>query len=309
MIPGQTSAERLWHRCARVKLNGIPVADHGVGGGHRIEFDVVRHNRVEPNTAEVRVYGLGRAKRAAISAAFDAARQAILAAGGVGSIGDLELEAGNDGVLSLLTKCDIIDIKHEPIGRGFVTIISAQDGVLPTQNSIVNQTLAPGLDVNLAKSVIASALQVAFFDADSERVFQQGLAQFQGKQLDGGLVLQGPTREVLTDLLESMKLAWSYQDGKLVLLRFDGTTTDRAVLLSPTTGLQASDARTLGRYVALSRLNPNLSPGRQVALVDKLGIPIGAGIFRVDRVAHSGETDRGEWSSSVELRPSTLVPG
>jgi hypothetical protein len=306
-IPGVTAGERIWHRCARVSLNGKKIAEHlPQKPGHRIVLRIARTNRLEPNTGEVQIYGLAKEVRTAISSAFDAARKLILAGGGSGSIGDLVVEAGYDGVLEQVGKMDIISIEHEEADPGYVTTIKAQDGIFPFKHSVVSESLAPGVDVNLVKTVLAQSMRVAFLDADSEAAFQQALSTFQSKTLDGGLVLTGPSRKATTELLESLKLAWTYQDGKMVLLRFDGTKLDKAVLLGPQSGLQRFAEREEGRAVAHARLNGKLSPGRQVSVVDGFGKPKGAGIFRVDNVTHNGDTDGGAWESACDLRPSAV---
>lgn len=309
-IPGLTLAERLWNRCARVKMAGVLVAEHKPDeDSHRIAFSIERHNRIEPNTAEVRIFGLSKTTRTAMTSAFDAARALILGKGGVGAIGDLVVEAGNDGVLSQIAKMDVLSIDHEPLRPGWVTTIRGQDGVLPFQNSYTNTSVAPGVDVNVVKSLLVASMKTAFLDADSEAAFQEAFAGWNQKTPPGGMVLQGPTRKVMTEFLDSLDLAWSYQDGKMVLLRFDQTTKDVAVLLSPTHGLQRFGTRELGRAHVLARLNPLLLPGRQVRVVDSNGIPKGAGTFRVDRALLEGDTDEdGPWSSELELRPAKLNP-
>ena len=309
-IPGLRVAERIWNRCARVRMAGVLVAEHKPDeDSHRIAFSIERHNRIEPNTAEVRIFGLSRTNRTAMTSAFEAARAVILGKGGVGAIGDLVVEAGNDGVLSQIAKMDVLSIEHEPLRPGWVTTIRAQDGVLPFQNSYTNASVAPGVDVNVVKSLLVASMKTAFLDADSESAFQEAFSGWTQKSPPGGMVLQGPTRKVMTEFLDSLDLAWSYQDGKMVLLRFDQTTKDVAVLLSPTHGLQRFRARQLGRAHVLARLNPLLLPGRQVRVVDSNGAPKGAGTFRVDRALLEGDTDEdGPWSSELELRPATLSP-
>lgn len=307
-IPGLTAGTRIWGRGARVLLNGVMIAQHlPQQDGHRIEFRVVRHNRIEPNECEVRIYGLADEVRASITAGWEAARALILAAGGNGTVGDLILQVGYDGVLEQMCKCDIVEILHEPITPGWVTTIRAKDGVLPFANSLVSESIAPGVDANLVMKTLAASMKIAFLDADSEAEFQSQLSQFSGRMLDGGFVMEGPTRDVLTSFLDSLKLAWSFQDGKLQLLRFDGTTLDQAILLSPTTGLQRVRTRDLGAVTAWARINPRATPGRQVSLVDELGKPYGAGIFRIDKAEASGDTDEGPWDHQLELRPSVIA--
>lgn len=307
-VPGITTQGRIWKRTCRITMNGHMVAEHFDEGDHRIAFEVERHNRIEPNKGRVQIYGLSQANRDLIRKRFDQARQSVLDGGGSGSVGDLVVEAGYDGNVEQLSKMDIVDIEQEPLDPGWVLNIEAQDGVLPFANSIVNESIAPGVDVNVVKTVLASAMKVAFLDADSEKEFQTALSEFSARQVQSGMVLQGPARQVMTDLLDSMDLAWSFQDGKLRLLRFDGTTTDHAVLLSPDSGLKEVGVRfrNLGRANVLCFLNPKLHPGRQVSIVDGVGAPQGAGIFRVDRVHHVGDTQEGPWDSNVDVRPSTL---
>lgn len=319
-IPGITTEGRLWKRAAKVTLNGHLVAAFGLAAspagsglsssdelGHRIRFDVERHNRVEPNKGTVTIFGLNERNRTLISKRFDHARRSVLQAGG-GSVGDLVLEAGYDGATSQLTKMDVVDIEHEPLNPGWSTTITAQDGVVPWANSIVNESIVPGVSVETVMSLLAASMRIAFLDADSEKEFQAALSRFSSRAVDGGFVLQGPTRKVLTEFLESLDLAWSHQDGKLVLLRFDQARSDKAVLLSPSTGLKELGVRfrNLGRATVPAFLNARLHPGRQVSLVDSEDRPMGAGIFRIDHVKHIGDTQGGPWDSTIEVRPSRI---
>lgn len=298
---------RIWNRGARVLVNGVKLAEKlPRKDGHRIEFRVHKHNKVEPNTADVRIFGLSPTERHAITSAFESARAAILAAGGSGSIGDLVIEAGYDGVLERLCKVDIIDVQHEPLRPGWATIIKGQDGIFPFAHSFVNETIGKGVDVDLVMKTLAASMQIAFLDADSETAFKDKLGQFTTSRLKGGFVLQGPTRKVMTELLDAMQLAWSYNDGRLELLRFDGTTVDEALRLSPSTGLGPVEVRANGRAVATFRLHPRANPGRQVQLEDELGKPYGAGLFRVDDAEHRGMTAEGPWETVAHMRPSAV---
>lgn len=307
-VSGLTIGARVWKPAARVKMNGTVVATNLDREGHRISFRCVRHNRIEPNECEVQIYGLATRTRTALTTAFETARALILGKGGTGSIGDLVVEAGYDGVVQQLTKCDVVDVWHEDKSPGWVTTIRGLDGVLPFQNAFISESIAPGVDVNLVKTLLATSMKVAFLDADSEKAFTEAYSQFSATQVDGGLVLQGPSREVLTSFLSSLKLQWSFQDGKLQILRYDGTKLDAAVLLSPNTGLQsAPKIRNLGRATSHSALNPLLTPGRQCVIVDALGVPYGAGVFRVDQVEHTGDTHGGQWDSVCDLRPAKVT--
>lgn len=307
-ITGLTVGARVWKPAASITLNGVPFVLNLDREGYRISFRVVRHNRLEPNEAEVQVFGLHERTRTLLSANFEKARALLLGKGGTGSIGDMVISAGYDGIVSQLSKVDLIDIEHEDLQPGWVTTIRGQDGVLPFQNAFINESLAPGVDINLVKNLLTTSMQTAFLDADSEAAFSEAFASFSKTKVDGGIVLQGPAREVLTDFLTSLKLSWSYQDGKLVLLRYDGTTKDVAVLLAPSTGLMRKlKVRSFGRATAHTALNPLCHPGRQVHVYDELGKMQGAGVYRIDQVEHAGDTHGGAWISTLELRPSKVV--
>lgn len=305
-IPGIRVGHRLWKRCARIKLNGTTVAEHGPEGhGHRIVFRVSRHNRVEPNDADVQIYGLSKEKRQRLTTAFETARTRVINAGGYGSIGDLSIEAGYDGVMGQLCLMDIVDITHEDLAPGWCTTIIGRDGVLPYGNTVVNESFGPGVPLNLVLQTLATSMGVALDSPD----YHVALAQFTRKQVRNGFVLQGPAREKLTEICEALALSWSIQDGKLVLTRFDQVSRDQAVLLTPAHGLtKRLQVRDFGRALAESRLNYLLSPMRQVQVLDSKGKPQGAGWYRIDQVDHSGDTDVGAWTSRLVLGASTLLP-
>lgn len=308
-IPGLTAGAQLWQRAARVTVAGQVVGDSIGGDGHRISFSVTAHNRIDPNDGEITVFGLSQRNRDAISHAYDLAREAAIRGGGNGSVGDVTLEVGHDGVLSQVFKADITEIRHRRERPGWSTTITARDGLLPFANGIVNETIMPGVDINLAMTVIATSMRIAFLDVDSEGAFRDALTQFVARQNQGGLVLQGPTRDVLVELLESMRVAWTFEGGRLVLTRFDKTKTDFAVLLSPQTGLKLNgiEHRSLGRMSVTAVLNPKLLPGRQVAVTDELGLPIGSERHRIDKSQINGDTRGDEWDVVCDLRPTQAV--
>lgn len=308
-IPNLTIGTRFFQRCARVRLGGKVVAESVRSHGNRIEFSVSLHNRIEPNEGEITIYGLGETTRNAITTAYDTARAAALAGGGNGSVGDVELDVGHDGLLGNVFKADITEIRHRKLRPGWQTTIVARDGLLPFANGIVNETIAPGVDVNLAMTALATSMRIAFLDVDSEDAFRDALGQFVARQNENGLVLQGTTRDVLVDLLESMKVAWTFQGGKLVLTRFDKTTTDVAVLLAPQTGLHDDgiEFRSLGRVTARAVLDPKLAPGRQVAITESTGRPVGSERYRIDRSNITGDTDGGAWDAVLDCRPTQAV--
>lgn len=309
--PGLTTGAALYQRTCRVTVGGTPIADYGfTEPGHDIAFRVSRNNQFQPNECEVVIHGLAKTKRDALTTAFEAARAIIVNSGGKGAIKDLRIEAGYAGIVELLAQMDITNLEHERgNGGGYATIIHGQDGIFPFGHSFVNESIAPGVDASLVMKTLQAAMGVAFLDADSEKAFQEALPAWTGKSLPGGMVLQGPSRKVLLDMLSSMRLTWSFQNGKLQLMQLDGTTTDLAVLLSPQTGLRNEPKfGQLGACTTESALIPALAPGRQVSLVDGLGKPYGQGIFRVDEVEHTGGTYDGDWTSRCKLRPSAL-PG
>ena len=325
VAPPLTLGNPQFGRSMRVVVNGVevvaPGADAldpatplpivaGVGETARTgldaSFTVFKHNRIEPNTSEVTIFNLNERTRNAIHTLFDEAfelgfEQRITTPGG-----SLRIEAGYGGVVEQLARADIVEVHSEHTGVDWTTTIRAQDGYVPWRYGFISQSISPGVDASLLWNLLLSSWKTAA-GAQAEAAFKEALPDFQAKIAQGGMVLHGDTKTEVLSLLESMKLKLTFQDGEIVLLPQNGTTTDVAVELNPNTGLlRRPTFKERGFASAAALLNPKLHPGRQVRLAKADRTPWGVGTYRVDSVEHRGSIFDQDFVSLVELRPSSL---
>jgi hypothetical protein len=127
-------------------------------------------------------------------------------------------------------------------------------------------------------------------------------------QFASGRTLQGDTRDELSRLLAPYGYRWSIQSGQLQILRDGDTLPGQAILVNESTGMigspqfatpdKAGKAPTL--HVKML-LYPELTPGGTIK-VESRSIN---GIFRIERVTHTGGTfDDDDWMSEIEAKPA-----
>lgn len=336
-IAGATVGAEQWGRCVRITVNDT-VIENFDGDGLDLSFRTFRHNRPEPNECDVTIYNLAEADRDRLTAQYNEARETALEqrladrksdfeqslgkifgdkqervreGSGIGPFGKLRIEAGRSpGDLRILAEAEISELDHDPPRQGgvdWVTNVKAMDGWVPWREGFVSQSVAPGVDISDLMKVLTSSWQAAL-GADAEKALLEGLSNFNARKVDGmGYVLHGPHREVATNLLDSMNLAVSFQNGEIQFLPYDGTTNDFAVVLDYDTGLlDRPYRRALGKVQAMAYIDADLHPGRQIQLLE-FGDPVGAGIFRIDQVEQIGETFGNSWTATLQLRPTALT--
>lgn len=326
-LPALTLGNPQFGRSCRIVVNDIEVARPGrtlaeiealpVQGGFPeaadtgldVAFVVTRHNRIEPNTTEVTIYNLSEAHRNELRSTFDALYELGFEERVVAPGGRVRVEAGYGGVVEVLAEADIVDLDEDYDGTTWALTITAQDGYVPWRYGFVSESIAPGVDASVLWNLMLSSWN-ASMGAEAEAAFMAALPDFQAKVVQGGMVLHGETREVVPEILESMKLKLSFQDGEIVLLPFEGATLDEAVELNPDTGLLGRPRfKRNGMATASALLNPKLRPGRQVRLAKADRSVWGVGTYRIDWCEHRGTLPDGDWISTVELRPTKLGAG
>lgn len=271
---------QLFQRAVRVTLGATVIADL------RVQFKIKQSLTKEPNTLQLSIFNLSAETRGKMQSK------------GVQII----VEAGYADTIAQIFKGTSTVIDHVHEGPDWITKVQCGDGVIPfnvnvhgsfkkgTPVSTVFEDIAKktGLDVSGAVSRVRSAV--------SEQ-FTKGHTAF------------GKAGNVLDDLVNGRGLEWSIQDGRMQVLPFGGTTSDSAVVLSPTTGLIGSPAhgtaekeKKASLLVAKSLLQPSLRPGRAVR-VENVADAKANGDFRVVTSTHDGDTAGGAWWSECELAP------
>lgn len=250
--------------------------------GLRVSFRVTRTLFSEPNTAEISVWNLSENSRAQVQVRGTR----------------ISLSAGYRGTSEVLFSGNIRKATTTRVGADVVTRIQAGDGETAYRTARVNESLAPGTTVADALSTLGKSLGIGLGNV-KEKASEGG---WRGKLTEwtNGLTLSGKSSEELDKLTRSLGLEWSIQDGELQVLRSGERNRDAAVLLTSDSGLIGSpEVGDLGVVNVTSLLQPGLRPGRAVDLRSEFL----RGLYRVQKVTHSGDTHGAAWHSTCEMRP------
>ena len=191
------------------------------------------------------------------------------------------------------------------VGTDIITTIEAGDGEEAFAKARLDKSFAPGTKVNDVLTNIKAAL---------------GLDKGQEKGIDlkdqflNGMTLSGPARNHLDMITERQGLEWSIQNNQLQIIPRGVYTDEEVILLNSETGLIGTPTKTKiinkslvkgadGKEVesgvtCTALLNAEIKPGRRI----KIESEFINGVFRVQKVTHSGDTHSNNWYSEIEAR-------
>jgi hypothetical protein len=248
----------------------------------RVVFEVKRNLNRHPDPAQITVYNLSRAHRAAFSQ------------------GDpIVLVGGYTGAAGMIFSGQLMELSVQRDGTEWATTFVCRDGDAAWK-SYISTGFNASTPLTTAVQYIASRMGLT--------VAQSSLAQLSGISTQGRLAHVGLAPDAMSKLLEPRGFRWLLQDGALVIIPNDGSTYEDAVVLSPQTGLIGSpepmtDKKIKGKTQTFHRLRlnallqPSLTPGRKLQLVSEQY----TGIYRVDAVVHRGDSRGQDWYSMVEV--------
>jgi len=269
--------------------------DSGEGldlGDLRIVFDISKGETETPNSAEIRVYNLSEATMSRMRREFT---RVILQAGYRSNYGIIF-----DG-----------NIRQTLQGREngtdtYIEIIAA-DGDQAYNFAIVNTTLAAGSSptdrVNVCQQSFAAK------GAGGGHVPDMG-----GTRLPRGKVMYGMARKYMRCEAESTGCSWSFQDGKMQMVKDAGYLPGEAVVLTHETGLIGTPEQTNEGITVRSLINPKLRIGGRIKLDNKsiqeakTDLRDGAqqppkmdndGFYRILKERLTGDTRGNDWYASM----------
>ena len=137
------------------------------------------------------------------------------------------------------------------------------------------------------------------------------LAPELGRGFSSGEQLYGSAADELTRLLAPYGYGWSIQNGRLQVLKDDEVDTSRALVISQETGLLGSPEvgapEKDGKPPTLTirtLLYPQVNPGQMLSVQSRAI----NGIYRAERVTHTGDSHGDEWFTEIEAKPSDATP-
>lgn len=249
----------------------------------RVQFTVEKTNGSEPNKAEIIVSNLASKTRAEL------ARLPLI----------VSISAGYDGAARHIFTGDLRNGRSIPRdGTDYETRLQLGDGDRAFRFGHINRSYKSGTSVLHALRDAAAGMGLTLpQNIEVSKALQV--------QFSSGVALYGPARDELTRLLAPYGYRWSIQNGQLQILRDNETREDRAwpinvgkgMIGSPewSTPTKAGDG---AKLTVKAALYPELTPGGKVEVVSE---EIN-GIFRIEKVTHTGDTDGDEWSTTIEAK-------
>lgn len=283
------SVAELWDRAVRITLaqplagdyfraqpNAIVITDL------QVAFKVDKGLNSDPNTATVTIYNLAPASLEFLQ------RKPLI----------VRVEAGYAGDPRRLFVGDLLHPETHDEGPDRITTLTLGDGARAYRFARVTpRAFRAGTDYRTILGEAAGAMGLRMPSNAAEAV---ALTQ----KVASGYTLQGRAASEMTRLLKPTGYRWSVQDGELQILADDEVRPDAAVVVSEDTGLVGSPVYgapgEAGKPPVLSikmLLYPSLKPGAKLKVQSRYI----NGLFRVQRVSHSGSAPAGgEWYSDIE---------
>ncbi len=258
-----------------------------------IAFNVTKTKRREPNKAAIKIYNLNREHRDQIEESSEV---------------NVTLEAGYNDDLSVIFSGNLRSGESVYTGNDVITSIEGEDGGTAYRRSILSRSFPAGTEV---LTVLKAAVEGLGVGQGNLRDFSSINILEMGTTYPEGTVLNGPARDEVNRIVRSIRdtdsartrYSWSIQNGNFQIRRGRRPVRDRAIKLTPQSGLLESPVRTRPdgrrpRFVsAKSLLIPGIFPGRIIVLESKFI----SGNFSVRRVSYKGDTSTNDWMCDMEL--------
>lgn len=261
----------------------------------KIQFRAGQWDVQTPNTLYAKVFNLAPRTGNRIRGEF---QRVVLRAGYEGSFGTIF-----DGTIKQ------VRIGRESAVDSYVEIAAA-DGDLAYNFATVNQSLAAGAS---SADVVASATS-----AFSQQGVVVGYAPDLGlRTYPRGVALYGMARDVMTDELTGLDMAWSIQNGVCQVVPRDSYIPGEAIVINKDTGMVGVPEQTEDGIRVRCLLNPNIRVSGLIRLdnssiqeyrqdlrfaalnLAQMVSQDAGGFYKVLSVDHSGDTRGQEYYSDI----------
>lgn len=281
-------ANELFGRIGSVSVRKKGSAQANEFKGLRFAFSISKTSEANPNIGSVTLFNAAQANRALLE---EPNSQIIIKAGYAGfGINPIDPQAvlGKDlAEIIYIGDIRLNGIRTERRGADIATTLECSTGILSTDNAKINKSFAKGTTASQVIQELAGTMGL-------------NISQLQTVGADvflGGLSLSGPSKNIMTDILNKLGVQWSIQDDELHIVKKASVTAEPIVLLSDKSGLiGVPTKRNNGSYIFKSLLNPKIRPGRTLSVIsDNI-----TGLFKPRKVDHQGDLDGGPWETTVE---------
>lgn len=253
--------------------------------GIRVQFQVERSLKPEPNTTEVKLYNLTADQRRRIT---QSKTPQVRLAAGYKQTGLASIFLGN-----------LVLVQHAIDGPDIITTISAGDGTKEIKTARAKLSFGSGTRTDVVLQALAASLGVKPGNVQAAAAkLRTGRAA--SIYLEG-TIMSGPTAREINHLCRSAGFEWSIQDGALQILENGAALAGLATRLDSTSGLVGSPTvDTKGKVKCKSLILPSLTPGRVIDLRSKFV----SGQYRIEKVQFQGDTHDTDWYAEIEAGPT-----
>lgn len=255
---------------------------------HRIEFKIEKTLGKEPNRCELILTNLSSVTRDEFTAGQVRVR----------------FEAGYDNTPRLLFVGDVRFASNELEGTEWRTKLQIGDGARAYAEALAPaRAYAPKTPIDTILRDLARAFGVQL---PPEVAASPELRA----RIAAGEVLSGYASDELTRLLAPFGYEWSFQDGRLQILRYDQVRAGVIRVISQDDGMIGAPAIEPPKIRAGSKrskpkaprltvkhlLYPDLTPGERLEIRSRSI----NGTYRADKVSHEGDTEGSDWTTTIE---------
>lgn len=247
--------------------------------GMRVQFDIKKTLKKEPNTSTITVTNLSADSRSK----FQAKGVHVTLEAGYKDTGMVRYFAG-----------DVRTVDHVRKGPDWESVFRLGDGERAWQFARVNESFAPGAAVSDVLRSVAGRMGIDLGNAIEQ-------ANKLGTKLDQGFCVSGSASRALDLLMKSIGMEWSIQDGALQILKVSQVLDLPVPEIGPDSGLL--DSPEMGSppkkgapaLVKFKCLLTSVKPGAKVKLKSERY----NGYLRVVACSFKGDTSGGDWFSEI----------
>ena len=269
-------------RFLELQVDTIKIVHRPPSVGLRVEFDVVRTLKKEPNAAEIKIYGLSPDHRAALSKV---------------DLPVVSLTAGYETEHTTLFYGQCHHARHEHAGSEVVTTLSTSDGGKAYQTARLHKSFGPRTKAGEVLRALAKAIP-GVKPGNLETAIQRLNA---GKAADiyiDGCVIAGHVPPCIDLLCRSAGLEWSIQENKLQFLDVGKALSSTAIVLTESNLTVTPAISGKNTIEAQTFIQQDFLPGRQVQVRHEFA----AGVFRLEKCHYTGDTHADNWFVDFEAK-------
>jgi len=246
-----------------------------------LSFNVFATSGSEPNDGECVIYNLTETTRNRITEGSK-----------------IELYAGYDGSYKLISIGDIETVNNRKPLTDWATTITWGDGVRAYVEVNFSKSYKEGVKLRGVLDDLTSSFGLAVDTISHELT---GL-------LNGGLSVNGKTKDILNKVTKDYGLEWSIQDDEVRLRRQGDPIDDEAIVISQETGLLEFPQITDKGVDFVCQLNPDIRP-RKIVNIKSTGLGVDSvledkvnGFQIVENIRFSGDNFGGAFQSKVRCK-------